>query len=88
MATERRSSKIVFGFQRIEVTWEQILLGLTLQALLERAATTYHLLSFIQTCHPCKEFCPGMMGVTQDGTPSVLNAILLFGECHVQELDF
>jgi hypothetical protein len=30
--------KIVFGFQRIEVTWEQILLGLTLQALLEKAA--------------------------------------------------
>ena len=29
-----------------------------------------------------------MMGVTQGGAPSVLNAILLFGECHVPDLDF
>jgi hypothetical protein len=29
-----------------------------------------------------------MMGVTQGRSPLVLNAILLFGECHVLELDF
>jgi hypothetical protein len=46
------------------------------------------IVSTLQTYHPCNAFCPDIMGATQGGALSVLNAILLFSECHVLELDF